>query len=83
MKFEVSRTSSWGTEETPCNNVTKETITCDEPGRIFAYKYYTREFNTLEELMDFIKNEANNKVVIQWNEFSNLYEVEIYDDWRE
>ena len=83
MKFEVSRTSSWSAEETPCDNVTKETTICDEPGRKFAYKYYTREFNTLEELMDFIKNEANNKVVIQWNEFSNLYEVEIYDDWRE
>ena len=83
MKFEVSRTSSWGTEEIPCNNVTKETTICDKLGRKFVYKYYTREFNTLEELMDFIKNEANNEVVIQWNEFSNLYEVEIYDDWRE
>lgn len=83
MKFEVSRTSSWSAEETPCNNVTKETAICDKPGQKFVYKYYTREFNTLEELIDFIKNEANNKVVIQWNEFSNLYEVEIYDNWRE
>lgn len=83
MKFEISRTSSWSIEETPCNNVTKETIIYDEPGRKFTYKYYAREFNTLEELIDFIKNEADNKVVIQWNEFSNLYEVEIYDNWRE
>lgn len=83
MKFEVSRTSSWDAEETPCNNVTKETVIWGESGQKLTYKYYTREFNTLEELMDFIKNEANNKVVIQWNTFSNLYEVEIYDDWRE
>lgn len=82
MKFEISRTSSWSVEETPCDNVTKETAICGKSEK-FTYKYYTREFNTLEELMDFIKNEADNKVVIQWNEFSNLYEVEIYDNWRE
>lgn len=83
MKFEVSRTSSWGTEEKPCKNATKEYIVVKLPKNTVGYNCYTREFNTFEELMDFIKNEANNKVVIQWNEWSNLYEIEIYDDWRE
>lgn len=81
MKFEISRTS--GGYEPPCKGCTKEYTVVKMPKHDFGYNYYTREFNTLEELMNFIKNEANNKVVIQWNEWSNLYEIEIYDDWRE
>lgn len=92
MKFEISRTSCWSIEETPCEGVTKEYTlvkTLTERTSIktstkgFGYNYYIKNINSLEELMDFIKNVAKNKVVIQWNEWSNLYEIEIYDDWRE
>lgn len=80
MKFEISRTSVYTAQELPCEGVTKEhTVVKND----FGYNYYTKNIGSLEELMDFIKNVANNKVVIQWNEWSNLYEIEIYDDWRE
>ena len=80
MKFEISRTSVYTTKELPCEGVTKEyTVVKND----FGYNYYTKNIGSLEELMDFIKNVANNKVVIQWNEWSKLYEIEIYDDWRE
>lgn len=80
MKFEISRTSAYTMKELPCEGVTKEyTVVKND----FGYNYYTKNIGSLEELMDFIKNVANNKVVIQWNEWSNLYEIEIYDDWRE
>lgn len=92
MKFEISRTSAYTSQELPCEGVIKEyTIVkiltehtdVKTSTKGFGYNYYTKNIGSLEELMDFIKNVANNKVVIQWNEWSNLYEIEIYDDWRE
>lgn len=83
MKFEISRTSAYTSRELPCEGVTKEYIVVKTPKDGFGYNYYTKNISSLEELMDFIKNVANNKVVIQWDEWSNLYEIEIYDDWRE
>ena len=83
MKFEISRTSCWSSEELPCKGVTKEYNVVKMPKRDFGYNYYSKDINSLDELMDFIKNVANNKVVIQWNEWSKLYEIEIYDTWRE
>ena len=83
MKFEISRTSAYTMKELPCEGVTKEYTVVKMSKNDFGYNYYTKNISSLEELMDFIKNVANNKVVIQWNEWSNLYEIEIYDDWRE
>lgn len=82
MKFEISRTSAYTIKELPCEGVTKE-YTIVKTMNNFGYNYYTKNIGSLEELMDFIKNVAKNKVVIQWDEWSNLYEIEIYDDWRE
>lgn len=83
MKFEISRTSQMSfTKEPPCKGCTKE-YTVVRLNHSFGYNYYTKEINSLDELLNFIKNEADNKVVIEWNEWSNLYEIEIYDDWRE
>lgn len=92
MKFEISRTSAYTAKELPCEGVTKEytlvKILTEHTDiktskQDFGYNYYTKNIGSLEELIDFIKNVANNQVVIQWNEWSNLYEIEIYDDWRE
>lgn len=83
MKFEISRTSAYSIKELPCEGVTKEYTDVKTSTKGFGYNYYTKNIDSLEELMDFIKNVANNKVVIQWSEWSNLYEIEIYDDWRE
>ena len=33
--------------------------------------------------MDFIQNVVNGKVVIEYDEITSLYEIEIYDTWRE
>ena len=68
--------------ELPCEGCIKE-YTIVKLNHDFGYNYYTMHINSLEELIDFIKNKANNKVVIEWNEWTNLYEIEIYDDWRE
>lgn len=83
MKFEISRTSAYSIKELPCEGVTKECTVVKMLKDSFSYNYYTKNIDSFDELMDFIKNVANNKVVIQWNEWSNLYEIEIYDDWRE
>lgn len=83
MKFEISRTSAYTSKEPPCEGVTKEYTVVKTSKNGFGYNCYTKNIGSLEELMDFIKNVANNKVVIQWNEWSNLYEIEIYDYWRE
>ena len=82
MKFEISRTSA-PLNAPPCEGCTKEYTVVKMPKKDFGYNYYTKDINSFEELLDFIKNVANNKVVIQWDEWSNLYEIEIYDDWRE
>lgn len=75
MKFEVERTSDIFGHEPPC----KEAVLVDDKS---AFKTYTMEINSLEELMEFIKK--NGEIVITPpHTSSNLYIIEIYDTWRE
>ena len=45
------------------------------------------EFNTLEELLEFTKQKQQEKgvagLIIAWNEDEKIWEVEIYDGYRE
>lgn len=82
MKFEISRTSDYSSTTAPCEGTIVEHASYEKWG-LKDYTYHTKEFNTLEELMDFIQNVANGKVVIEYDEVTSLYEIEIYDTWRE
>ena len=63
MKFEISRTSDYSSTTAPCEGTIVEHASYEKWG-LKDYTYHTKEFNTLEELMDFIQNVANGKVVI-------------------
>lgn len=46
------------------------------------------EFNTLEELLEFTKQEQAKKnsvegTILSWNEVEKIWEIEIYDGYRE
>lgn len=46
------------------------------------------EFNTLEELLEFTKREQEKKnsvegTILSWNEVEKIWEIEIYDGYRE
>lgn len=46
------------------------------------------KFNTLEELLEFTKQEQAKKnsvegTILSWNEYEKIWEIEIYDGYRE
>ena len=52
------------------------------------FKYHDVEINTLEELLEFTKQEQANDnkvcgVIISWDKEEKIWEAEIYDDYRE
>lgn len=45
-------------------------------------KRWSVEINTIEELNSFI--EKNGRIIIGWDDYAkDVYNIEIYDDWRE
>ena len=94
MKFKVCRTSDCLCDKgKPCEEAKYEKVECRSlyNGDKRLIDYYVVEINSLEELIDFVKkygciilDESNDPKYFE--DFSKpipLYEIEIYDDYRE
>lgn len=76
MKFAVSRTSDFNSGAKPCDNAT---VLCKNA---WEEPLWQIEINSLDELCEFINK--NGAIVLSPQHSSNgLYEIEIYDDYRE
>ena len=81
MKFEVTKTSL-ASHRNPLPDVLKEEDSyMIDDGRM-SVRVWTCEINTLEELMDFVRNSADQEMVIIKPGYDN-WELEVYDTWRE
>lgn len=82
MKLYVTRTSIWGSKDSPCDGAIKEKYFVEN---VFGDKIERSRFfiniENLEELMEFIKKQDSE--VIVGTDFDGLNTIEIYDDYRE
>ena len=80
MKYVVTRTCTWWSENPQCPNAKKEMVQKD--GKLV--EAYTIELNTLEEL-DNLSKEVDNPIIVfaesEWG--FDIPELEIYDGYRE
>lgn len=74
MKFEVSRASEWFNEDSPCEGAYME-LAQNSAG--YPYMTWHREFNTLEELTEWVEDLDCKKIVLSPGR------ITIYDDWLE
>lgn len=93
MLFEISRTSDYSGNEKPVEDAVKCKEVANTP--LFGAReieFWTKEFNTLEDILNFIEKERNPVVIslrhVYMSEearksYDIKYEIEIYDDWRE
>lgn len=86
MIFEISRTSEYyvPSNNPPCDGCIETSVELTWKREL--KKVYVKEINTLEELMHFVENEGEGKIVIlpkgRYND-CGYPEIEIYDDYRE
>jgi hypothetical protein len=82
MKFTIHRTSTWCSNEPPCEEAIM--VKTENQRLNYAEKYrihYEIEINTLEELFEFSKKHG--KLVFIAEASEELPYIEIYDDGRE
>ena len=77
MKFEVSRTSNFHNGDKPCENAT---ILCKNEWEETLWQI---EINSLDELCEFINENGSIVLSSRRSSACDLYEIEIYDDYRE
>ena len=93
MLFEISRISDYSRREKPVEDAVK----CAElvhslSFRVHKIEFWAKEFNSLEDILNFIEKEGNPVVISPRHDYMSeearksydiKYEIEIYDDWRE
>lgn len=77
MKFAVSRTSNFHNGDKPCDNAT---ILCKNEWEETLWQI---EINCLDELCEFINENGSIVLSSRRSSACDLYEIEIYDDYRE
>lgn len=75
MKFGITKTSDYLGSESPCENA-KYIGTND-----WNEKEWEIEFESLEQLIEFVSGLKNKKIVLSTN--NSRQHIEIYDTWRE
>lgn len=93
MLFEISRTSDYNGREKPVEDAVKcKELVHSLSFRVYKIEFWTKEFNSLEDILNFIEKEGNPVVISPRHDYMSeearksydiKYEIEIYDDWRE
>lgn len=80
MKFIVSRTSAY--LQKPCDECAQEEVSYNCCGKQYTDKVYVAHLQSLEDLTNFIDSQKHS-VIVSFNKLYQLYEIEIYDSYRE
>lgn len=93
MLFEILRASDYSGSEKPVEDAGKSKEVANTS--LFGAReieFWTKEFNTLEDILNFIEKERDSVVISRRHPYlpeevrkscDVKYTIEIYDDWRE